>query len=51
MRAGAEQPYPVKMVVLSGWPEDLYGRPEAALAAEILLKPGATRALLEVLGR
>ncbi len=50
IRAGARQPHPVKTIVLSGWPEELYGRPEAALATEILLKPVATRVLLEAVG-
>jgi CheY-like chemotaxis protein len=50
LRAGAQQPFPVRMVVLSGWPEDLYEKPEAALASHILVKPVATRILLEAVG-
>ena len=40
---------PGKIVVLSGWPEDLEGRPEAAQVARVLLKPIRTAALLEAL--
>ncbi len=36
-----------KIVVLSGWPEDLDGRPEAEQVARVLLKPIPTAALLE----
>ena len=38
-----------KIVVLSGWPEDLEGRPEAEQVARVLLKPIPTAALLEAL--
>jgi CheY-like chemotaxis protein len=49
IRAAAGQPHPPRIVVLSGWPEDLYDRPEAALVARILIKPVATPVLLETL--
>jgi CheY-like chemotaxis protein len=50
LRAGAHQPFALRIVVLSGWPEELYEKPEAALAAHILVKPVATRILLEAVG-
>jgi CheY-like chemotaxis protein len=40
---GCEAP----VIVLSGWPEDLYGRPEERMISRVLLKPVNTRALLE----
>ncbi len=38
-----------KIVVLSGWPEDLDGRPEAEQVARVLLKPAPTAVVLEAL--
>ncbi len=35
------------MIVLSGWPEDLYGQPEERLVSCILLKPVSARELLD----
>lgn len=37
------------ILVLSGWPEDLYGTPEEALVAEILVKPVPTGELLRAI--
>jgi hypothetical protein len=34
------------VIVLSGWPEDLYGQPEEQLVSRILLKPPRTCELL-----
>ena len=34
------------VIVLSGWPEDLYGQPEERMVSRILLKPVKTPALL-----
>ena len=38
------------VIVLSGWPEDLYGQPEEHLVSCILVKPVGTRDLLETIG-
>ena len=38
------------VIVLSGWPEDLYGQPEEQLVSRILLKPVSTRELLQTIG-
>jgi hypothetical protein len=37
------------VIVLSGWPEDLYGQPEEQLVSCILLKPVRTRELLNTI--
>jgi CheY-like chemotaxis protein len=39
-----------KILVLSGWPEDLDGRPEAGQVARVLLKPIRTAELLAAVG-
>jgi CheY-like chemotaxis protein len=39
----------VPVIVLSGWPEDLYGQPEEQLVSRILLKPVRTRELLHAI--
>jgi CheY-like chemotaxis protein len=39
----------VPVIVLSGWPEDLYGQPEEQLVSRILLKPVSTRELLSAI--
>ena len=39
----------VPLIVLSGWPEDLYGQPEEQLVSRILLKPVRTRELLHAI--
>jgi DNA-binding NarL/FixJ family response regulator len=41
--------YRAPLMVLSGWPEDLYGQPEEQLVSRILLKPVRTRELLETI--
>jgi len=38
------------LIVLSGWPEDLYGQPEEQLVSRVLLKPVRTRDLLHAIG-
>ena len=35
------------VIVLSGWPEDLYGQPEEHLVSRIMLKPVRTREFLD----
>lgn len=37
------------VIVLSGWPEDLYGQPEEQLVSCILVKPVGTRELLHAM--
>jgi CheY-like chemotaxis protein len=37
------------VIVLSGWPEALYGQPEEQLVSRILLKPVRTRELLNAI--
>ena len=39
----------VPVIVLSGWPEDLYGEPEERLVSCILLKPVKTREFLDTI--
>ena len=51
---GAHPPHPrlgcrVPVIVLSGWPEDLYGEPEEQLVSRILLKPVKTREFLDAI--
>jgi CheY-like chemotaxis protein len=36
----------VPVVVLSGWPEDLYGRPEERMVSRVMVKPVPARDLL-----
>ena len=36
----------VPVVVLSGWPDDLYGQPEEKMVSRVMLKPVASRELL-----
>jgi CheY-like chemotaxis protein len=38
------------VIVLSGWPADLYGEPEEQLVSSILLKPVRTHELLHTIG-
>jgi CheY-like chemotaxis protein len=40
-----------RIIVLSGWPEQLEGRPEASLVAAVLPKPAPLRNLLDAIGR
>jgi CheY-like chemotaxis protein len=37
------------IVILSGWPDDLYGRPEEALVSAILIKPVPVPELLRTI--
>jgi CheY-like chemotaxis protein len=37
------------VIVLSGWPEDLYGQPEEQLVSRVLLKPVRTGELLDTI--
>jgi len=39
----------VPILVLSGWPEDIYGQPEEQLVSRVLLKPVRTRELLQTI--
>ena len=49
IRAAAGRPQPPRILVLSGWPEDLYELPEASLVAHILTKPVRSRVLFSAL--
>ena len=42
-----EQGWEAPVVVLSGWPEDLYGQPEEKMVSRVMVKPVASRELLE----
>jgi CheY-like chemotaxis protein len=37
------------VIVLSGWPEELYGKPEEHMVSRILMKPVMTLTLLETI--
>jgi len=37
------------VIVLSGWPEELYGKPEERMVSRILMKPVMTLTLLETI--
>jgi CheY-like chemotaxis protein len=37
------------VIVLSGWPEDLYGQPEEKLVSKVIVKPVSSDALLEAI--
>ena len=39
----------VPLIVLSGWPEDLYGEPEERLVSRILIKPVNSREFLDTI--
>ena len=39
--------YDGPLIVLCGWPEDLYGQPEEQLVSRILVKPVKTKELLD----
>jgi DNA-binding response OmpR family regulator len=41
--------YRAPVIVLSGWPADLYGQPEERLVSCILLKPVSIRELLHAI--
>ena len=40
---------PIPILVLSGWPNDIYGQPEEQLVSRVLLKPVKTRELLHTI--
>jgi CheY-like chemotaxis protein len=42
--------YAAPVIVLSGWPHDLYGQPEERLVSRILLKPVRPRELVGAVG-
>jgi CheY-like chemotaxis protein len=42
-----EQGWQVPVMILSGWPEELYGQPEEAMVNRILVKPIAAGDLLK----
>ena len=44
-----EAGYRLPVVVLSGWPEDLYGEPEEAMVSRIMVKPVGIPVLLETI--
>ena len=44
-----EAGYRLPVVVLSGWPADLYGEPEEAMVSRILVKPVEIPLLLETI--
>jgi CheY-like chemotaxis protein len=44
-----EQGSTVPMIILSGWPEELYGQPEEAMVERILVKPIPVADLLRVI--
>jgi hypothetical protein len=41
--------YRAPLIVLSGWPADLYDQPEERLVSRILLKPVSARELLHTI--
>jgi CheY-like chemotaxis protein len=44
-----EAGYRAPVIVLSGWPEDLYGEPEEAMVSRIMVKPVGIPLLLELI--
>jgi CheY-like chemotaxis protein len=42
-----EAGYRLPVVVLSGWPEDLYGEPEEEMVSRIMVKPVGIRVLVD----
>jgi CheY-like chemotaxis protein len=48
IRALREAGYPRPVIVLSGWPDDLYGAPEERLVSRIVVK-GSVRVLLDTI--
>ena len=42
--------YRAPVIVLSGWPEELYGQPEEKLVSRIIVKPVAMQVLLDAIG-
>ena len=49
IRQVREQGYEAPVVVLSGWPEELYGQPEEKMVSRVMVKPVASRELLETI--
>ena len=47
IRSIREQGCQAPVLVLSGWPEDIYGQPEEKMVSEVLLKPVKIEELLE----
>ncbi len=39
----------VPVIVLSGWPEDLYGQPEESLVSKVIVKPVPVHVLLDAI--
>lgn len=39
------------LIVISGWPEDLYGQPEEAMVSRIMVKPVPMAELLDAVAR
>jgi len=46
-----EAGYRLPVVVLSGWPADLYGEPEEAMVSRIMVKPVRIPELLETIAK
>jgi hypothetical protein len=46
IRGIREAGYRLPVVVLSGWPEELYGEPEERMVSRIMVKPVGIRVLL-----
>ena len=40
----------IPVIVLSGWPDDLYGQPEEAMVSRVMVKPVRIATLLEAIG-
>ena len=49
IRRVRERGYAASVVVLSGWPEELYGQPEEKMVSRVMVKPVASRELLETI--
>jgi len=51
IRSARELAPELPVIVLSGWPEDIQGRPEERMVAEVMVKPCRVNRLLEAIGR
>lgn len=49
IRSIREQGCRAPVVVLSGWPEDLYGQPEERMVSRVMVKPVTPKVLLETI--
>ena len=49
IRAIRARGYTAPVVVLSGWPEELYDRPEEKMVSRVMVKPVAARELLKTI--